>query len=485
MTGVRHGAPTAAEIRERLGHPVVDADGHTLEFWPALATYMRAEGIPVDTATPRAALGLELTWHLLSDEERARERRARFPWWPFPARNTLDLATAAFPRLLRSRLDELGLDFSVVYPSMGMSFLRTENPDLRQAACRALNRYHADAFADVADRLTPAAVVPMNTPEEAIAGLEHAVLELGLKAVLIPSFVRRRVEAVAGRPAESVSDTTWLDFFGLDSVHDYDPFWARCIALGVSPASHSGGVGWGSRRSISSYVYNHIGNFAASGEAMCKSLFLGGVTRRLPALRIAFLEGGVAWAVSLLNDIVSHWEKRNAGHVTMYDPAEVDRALLDRLRAEYGGAVAAAATGGDGAGDWPRESPIPAHLVDEFVHCGIAEKADIARQFTPNFFFGCEADDPLVSVGFDTRLSALGVRLNAFFGSDIGHWDVPDMRGVMHEAYEAVEDGRLDPDQFRDFVFTNPVRFYVESNPGFFRGTAVEAAVEPLTATAR
>jgi predicted TIM-barrel fold metal-dependent hydrolase len=483
MTGLGEGTLSAAEIRERLGHPVVDADGHTLEFWPALATYMRAEGIPVDTATPRAALGLELTWHLLSDEERARERRTRFPWWPFPARNTLDLATAAFPRLLRTRLDELGLDFSVVYPSMGMSFLRTENAELRQAACRALNRYHAEAFADVSDRLTPAAVVPMNTPEEAIAGLEHAVLELGLKAVLIPSFVRRRVEAVAGRPAESVTDTTWLDFFGLDSVHDYDPFWARCIALGVSPASHSGGVGWGSRRSISSYVYNHIGNFAASGEAMCKSLFLGGVTRRNPRLRIAFLEGGVAWAVSLLNDLVSHWEKRNAAHVAMYDPAEVDRPMLDRLRAEYGGAVAAAADGD--AGDWPRESPIPPHLVDEFVHCGIADKTDIARLFTDNFFFGCEADDPLVSLGFDTRLSALGVRLNAFFGSDIGHWDVPDMLGVMHEAYEAVEDGRLDPDQFRDFVFTNPVRFYVESNPGFFRGTAVESAVESLAAPTR
>lgn len=484
MTGVHQGTLSAVQIRERLGHPVVDADGHTLEFWPALATYMGEEGIPVDTAAPRAALGLELTWHLLSDQERARERRTRFPWWPFPARNTLDLATAAFPRLLRSRLDELGIDFSVVYPSMGMSFLRTENAELRQAACRALNRYHADAFADVADRLTPAAVVPMNTPEEAIAGLEHAVVELGLRAVLIPSFVRRRIEAVAGRAADAVIDTTWLDFFGLDSVHDYDPFWTRCIELGISPASHSGGVGWGSRRSISSYVYNHIGNFAASGEAMCKSLFLGGVTRRRPALRIAFLEGGVAWAVSLLNDLVSHWEKRNAAHVDAYDPAQVDRSLLDRLREEYGGAVAATASR-DGLAEWPRESPVPPHLIDEFVRCGIAERMDIARLFVPNFFFGCEADDPLVSLGFDPRLNALGVRLNAFFGSDIGHWDVPDMLGVMHEAYEAVEDGRLDPEQFRDFVFTNPVRFYVESNPHFFDGTAVADGAARLAPTPR
>ena len=31
------------------------------------------------------------------------------------------------------------------------------------------------------------------------------------------------------------------------------------------------------------------------GEAVCKALFMGGVTRRFPALKFAFLEGGVGW----------------------------------------------------------------------------------------------------------------------------------------------------------------------------------------------
>ena len=34
------------------------------------------------------------------------------------------------------------------------------------AACRAYNRYVADAFADVRDRLKPAAVISMNTPRK-------------------------------------------------------------------------------------------------------------------------------------------------------------------------------------------------------------------------------------------------------------------------------------------------------------------------------
>ena len=50
---------------------------------------------------------------------------------------------------------------------------------------------------------------------------------------------------------------------------------------------------------------------AAGQQALAKSLFLGGVTRRFPSLNFAFLEGGVAWAAALLADIVGHWEKRN------------------------------------------------------------------------------------------------------------------------------------------------------------------------------
>ena len=64
--------------------------------------------------------------------------------------------------------------------------------------------------------------------------------------------------------------------------------------------------------------------------------------------------------------------------------------------------------------------------------------------------------------------------LNAFFSSDIGHFDVPDMTEVVPEAYELVEHGLLDEDDFRDFMFANAVRFWGEVNPDFFKGTVVE-----------
>ena len=36
---------TPAALRERLGHPVIDRDGHTVEHLPALDSYGRAEGL--------------------------------------------------------------------------------------------------------------------------------------------------------------------------------------------------------------------------------------------------------------------------------------------------------------------------------------------------------------------------------------------------------------------------------------------------------
>ena len=87
----------------------------------------------------------------------------------------------------------------------------------------------------------------------------------------------------------------------------------------------------------------------------------------------------------------------------------------------------------------------------------------------------------------------LGARINAIYSSDIGHFDVVDMRDPLPEAYELVEDGLITESDFHDFVFGNAVRLWGTQNPRFFEGTAVarEAAAllklgaTPLRDTAR
>jgi hypothetical protein len=123
----------------------------------------------------------------------------------------------------------------------------------------------------------------------------------------------------------------------------------------------------------------------------------------------------------------------------------------------------------------------PAEVLDEFAPAGIVDARDIEHLFVPSFYFGCEADDPMTALAFSGTLR-FGARLNAMFSSDIGHWDVPDITGVLAEAWEPVEDGLITEADFRDFTFTNAARFYTASNPRFFEGTVVADSVRGVTA---
>ena len=77
----------------------------------------------------------------------------------------------------------------------------------------------------------------------------------------------------------------------------------------------------------------------------------------------------------------------------------------------------------------------------------------------------------------------LHLKFNAILGSDIGHWDVPDMSKVLEETYEPFEKGLFSAEELRDFVFTNPVRLWTAQNPGFFKSTVVEDQVARAMAT--
>jgi predicted TIM-barrel fold metal-dependent hydrolase len=477
----------SAEIRARLSHPIIDSDGHAAEFEPAVFDYMKniggssiVERFKTAPDVPFAPL-----WYRLSRQERHERRVPRAQWWVHPTKNTLDRATSSLPKLLHKRLDEMGLDFTVVYPSMGIAALHMGDEELRRVACRAFNTYHADIFREYADRMTPVAVIPMHTPQEAIEELEHAVKVLGMKVPLLAAFVRRPIKAVAQKAPELSRYAFWLDTLALDSEYDYDPVWAKCVELRVSPSFHSFGVGWGSRTSISNFMYNHIGHFAASAEALCKALFFGGVTRRFPQLRFAFLEGGVSWACSLYADLIGHWEKHNLQFLEHFDPANLDEQLLYDLFVEYGSeALAQKLSNKDERSTllWGAREEAPEDL-DEWVRCGIERKEDVRDLFVPRFFFGCEGDDRVTAWAFDTTRNPLRARLNVVYGSDLGHWDLPDMRDAAAEAYELVEKGVMNEDDFRDFVFVNPVKLMTAGNPDFFKGTAVEQAVARLLAS--
>ena len=184
------------------------------------------------------------------------------------------------------------------------------------------------------------------------------------------------------------------------------------------------------------------------------------------------MEGGSAWACTLFADILGHYEKRNVDSLSHYDPDNLDRGLLRDLFAEHGGReftdrLDRLDTGLNFLSD---RDDRPA-VLDEFEQAGIRTADDVVDVFARQFHFGCEADDPTNAFAFDTRVNPHGTRLRAMFASDIGHWDVPDFRGVLGEAWELVEDDLLDLEQFKDFTFSNVVSLFGATNPNVFDGT--------------
>jgi len=481
-----NGHVKAAGLRAHLHHPIIDADGHWLEFGPTVREQLRKIG--GDRAVDGFSLfGSQVAKELaMSVPERRAQRIAQQAFWGLPAKNTRDRATAMMPRLLYERMEELGLDFTVLYPTAGLGIPRLEDEELRRTTCRAFNIFSADYFRAFSDRMTPAAVIPTHTPEEAIEELEHAVKQLGLKVVMMGSMIRRPIPAVAEKHADMAKVSVWFDALGLDSDYDYDPVWKKCVELGVSPSFHTGGRGYGLRVSPTNFTYNHIGHFAVANEAVCKALFMGGVTRRFPQLKFAFLEGGVGWACQLYADLIGHWDKRNLEALEEVNPKNLNYKLLLELAEAYGGeGMAEVLRRREAALDTavaPQGATITGGIdnLDDYAACQIKRPEDLRDLFMNNFYFGCEADDPMNAWAFNRRGNPFGAQLNALFGSDIGHFDVPDMTHVVPEAHELVDDGLISEDDFRDFVFANPVRFWGEANPNFFKGTAVEAEAAKL-----
>ncbi len=328
MSTVYPPSDDVAAIRARIDHPIIDNDGHIIEYLPLV------RDILVDLAGEDVAKRFDLVvdsgrlTQMLTADQRRELALARVPWWGIPTRNTLDRATAMLPQLLYQRLDQLGIDVAVVYPTYGLTAIHLADDELRGAVSRAFNTYVAEVYAPYRDRILPVACIPTFTPDEAVEELEFAVRGLGLRAVMMGGVIPRPYPGSDGPGAR------WMDGLGHASPYDYSPMWQKCVELGVAPTFHSTGAGWGSRTSPTNYVFNHIGNFAAAGELTARSLFFGGVPMRFPELRFAFLEGGAAWACNLLSDILGHWEKRNRDAITQYDPAALDRAGVGRaLRA--------------------------------------------------------------------------------------------------------------------------------------------------------
>src|SRR4051794_18867874 len=161
----------ARTIRNRLDHPVIDADGHIVEFIPLIRDLLQDDAGPEIAERFDATLRGSALVRGLDDATRRRVGYSRTGWWGVPAANTLDRATAMIPRLLYDRLDDLGIDVAILYPTVGLMPMALDDAELRCGLARACNRAAALTYGPYADRLRPVAIIPTYTPREAITEL--------------------------------------------------------------------------------------------------------------------------------------------------------------------------------------------------------------------------------------------------------------------------------------------------------------------------
>ena len=146
------------QIRERLGHPVVDADGHYIDLHGVFESYVRDRG--------RGDLMDRSAFKTFVPGETQEERVARIGipgFWIAPG-ETRYFSTVTVPSLYYERLGEAGVDFAILYPTNAVRIVHDADDECRVELCRLFNERLVEDYGPYFDRFAPAARVNYRNP---------------------------------------------------------------------------------------------------------------------------------------------------------------------------------------------------------------------------------------------------------------------------------------------------------------------------------
>jgi predicted TIM-barrel fold metal-dependent hydrolase len=170
-------------------------------------------------------------------------------------------------------LDDVGIDSTVLYPTVALAYGKIVSHDWAIAVTRAYNDWLHQTYLRKSPRFRGMALIPMQEPEAAVEELRRVVEELGMHGAILPSM---------GLPNHLGAQEYW-------------PIYREAERLGCCLAVHGGchsGMG-----------FDHLNVYApvhAMGHPMgimigLAGIVFNGIFDRFPNIKIAFLEGGVAW----------------------------------------------------------------------------------------------------------------------------------------------------------------------------------------------
>jgi predicted TIM-barrel fold metal-dependent hydrolase len=210
-------------------------------------------------------------------------------------------------------LADAGIEWTVLYPTQALAYGKVVSLDYAAVLCRAYNDWLSETYLKRDPRFKGMAIIPMQDPPEAAKELRRAVTELGMLGAMLPSN---------GLAQPLGSKVYW-------------PVYEEANRLGCCLAVHGGCHDRFGMDHFTMYVPVHALGHPWGLTLNCADMLYNGIFERFPRLRVAFLEGGVAWLLLLL-------ERLHASHETHFqyippgepgiregeDPAEYLKALI-------------------------------------------------------------------------------------------------------------------------------------------------------------
>ena len=248
--------------------------------------------------------------------------------------------------------------------------------------------------------MTPVAIIPMVTPEEAIDELDYAVtrrrLQGGDAAELREAADRSLVDRARSGPLRWRADT-----FGIDSEHDYDPVWAKCRELGVVPSlPHS-------RRGLDVPrldLQPRLQPRRALRQRGNRDLQVAVPRRREPAVPRAAVP--LPRGRCRLGPVAARRSHGPLGEAQprrtrprQRSPPRRRRPLPRPLPSSTADRCGGETTAGRA---WRGGGPsIPRTRATASLGCRSRSTDELRRLFVERFYFGCEGDDPVMPSAFD------------------------------------------------------------------------------------
>ncbi len=214
-------------------------------------------------------------------------------------------------------MDELGIDQSIVFPTLFAEYLpMVENPDVAAVLTRAYNDWVFDFAAAAPDRLHPVAILPLQHLYFALEELDR-VAARGFGAVLVrPMF---QPGSAAGTTSERLMRLVQSGTPGMLGINPnpqgefvesatFRPLWERIETRGLVACVHpSVGTTNAEPTSSGSFVERvaarmGIGHSVAEAVAymhdnsiFLTAAFFHGLMEDYPSLRLAILHSGASW----------------------------------------------------------------------------------------------------------------------------------------------------------------------------------------------